>query len=167
TGISSFSNVANVHFAGGTAGQVLKKVAGGGMVWGNDATGLTALGTARRLQMVNDTNDGLINSMFIQNAGDTNITMYAASSMTILGAFEADGAAKMGSTLDVTGATTLSSLLVTGNAQLGNAITDIHGVNGAPEANVALAVHGESTDSTKYAAKFYSNATLAAWIRHK
>ncbi|MFA7009053.1 MAG: hypothetical protein WC204_09345, partial [Elusimicrobiales bacterium] len=123
TGVSSFSDVANVHFGGGAAGQVLKKVAGAGMVWANDATGLSTLGSVRRLQMVNNTADGLIDSAFIQNAGDTNITMYASSSMTILGAFEAAGAAKMGGTLNVTGAATLSSSLgVTGVTSLNGAV---------------------------------------------
>ncbi|OGR41911.1 MAG: hypothetical protein A2X35_11420 [Elusimicrobia bacterium GWA2_61_42] len=35
TGISSFSNVGNLYFAGGAANQVLVKVAGAGMVWSN------------------------------------------------------------------------------------------------------------------------------------
>jgi hypothetical protein len=148
TGVSSFSNVANVHYGGGAANQVLKKTAGGGMYWSNDETGLTGLGTARRLQMVNDTNNGLINSVFLQNADDTNITMLATSSMTVLGAFGTGG-----------------------NAQLGNATTDIHGVNTAPESGVALKIAGE-VGTAKYVAKFYSGdpsvgTNLAAWIRRK
>ncbi len=156
TGISSFSNVANIHIAGGSTNQVLKKVAGGGMAWANDTdTGVTVLGSPRRLQMVNDTGDGLINSAFQQNALDTNITMLAASSMTVLGAFEARGAATLGNTLTVAG-----------NSQLGDATGDTHAINRAAEAGVALAVDSGGA-SGNYAAKFYSGGSLAAWIRKK
>lgn len=124
TGVSSFSDVTNVHFGGGTANQVLKKAAGGGMVWANDNIGLTGMGTARRLQMVNDVGTDLTNSVFLQNALDTNITMLATSSMTVLGAFGAGGAATLGGTLGVTGAATLSNnLTVAGVTSLNGAIT--------------------------------------------
>ena len=58
------------------------------------------------------------------------------------------------------------TLDVDGNTQLGDADTDIHGINMAPEANVALAVDGDG-DSGDYAAKFYSGGSIAAWIRRK
>jgi hypothetical protein len=153
--ISSFSSAANIHVAGGTVNQVLKKVPGGGMVWGDDNTGLTSLGTPRRLQMVNDTDDGLIDSVFQQNALDTNITMLATSSMTVLGAFGAGGAVELGNTLTVAE-----------NAQLGNTTSDTHSVNRAPEAGVALSVNSGGA-SGNYAAKFYSNGSLAAWLKKK
>lgn len=156
TGVSSFSNAANIHIAGGAANQVLKKVAGGGMVWANDTdTGVTVLGSVRRLQMVNNTGDGLIDSAFLQNAGDTNITMVATSSMTVLGAFGAGGAATLGNTLSVAD-----------NTQLGNATSDTHAINKAAEAGVALAVDSGGA-SGNYAAKFYSGGSLAAWIKKK
>ncbi len=155
TGVSSFSNVTNVHYGGGTVNQVLKKVAGGGMAWGDDNTGLTSLGTPRRLQMVNDAAGGLIDSVFLQNAGDTNISMLATSSMTVLGAFGTGGAATLGNTL-----------AVAGNAQLGDATTDTHAINKAAEAGVALAVDSGGA-SGNYAAKFYSGGSLAAWIKKK
>ena len=44
-GISSFSDVAKVHYGGGTAGQVLSKVAGGAMQW----TSPSALGAGDNL----------------------------------------------------------------------------------------------------------------------
>ena len=156
TGVSSFSDVANIHIAGGSINQVLKKVAGGGMAWANDTdTGVTVLGTARRLQMVNDTGDGLIDSTFQQNAADTSITMLATSSMTVLGAFGANGAVTLGNTL-----------AVADNVQLGNAASDIHAINRAVEAGVALSVDSVGT-SGNYAAKFYSGGALAAWIKKK
>jgi len=142
TGVSSFNNIANIHIAGGSANQVIKKLAGGGLAWGNDS-GLSEMGTPRRLQMVNDTDDGLIDSTFMQNATDTNITMLASSSMTVLGAFDTRGA-----------------------TQLGDAVTDIHGVNMAPAAGTALSVAG-TANANEYAAKFYSGAALAAWIKKK
>lgn len=37
TGISSFSNIADIHIAGGAADQILKKVAGAGLQWANAA----------------------------------------------------------------------------------------------------------------------------------
>jgi len=153
--ISSFSSPGNIHVGGGTVNQVLKKVPGGGMAWGDDNTGLTSLGSPRRLQMVNDTDDGLIDSVFLQNALDTNITMLATSSMTVLGAFGAGGAVEMGNTLTVAE-----------NVRLGDTTSDIHGVNRAAEAGVALAVDSGGA-SGNYAAKFYSNGSLAAWLKKK
>lgn len=156
TGVSSFSDVANIHIAGGSVNQVLKKVAGGGMAWANDTdTGVTVLGTPRRLQMVNDTGDGLIDSALMQNAADTSITMLATSSMTVLGAFGVGGAATLGNTLTVAD-----------NTQLGNVSSDIHAINRAVEAGVALAVDSGGA-SGNYAAKFYSGGALAAWIKKK
>ncbi|OGR45175.1 MAG: hypothetical protein A2X35_02125 [Elusimicrobia bacterium GWA2_61_42] len=155
--VSSFSSPGNIHVGGGTVNQVLKKDAGGGMAWGDDNTGLTSLGTPRRLQMVNDGDNGLIDSVFQQNELDTNITMLATSSMTVLGALGAGGAVELGNTL-----------AVADNVQLGNATSDIHGVNRAAEAGVALSVDSDGTPGAgKYAAKFYSSGVLAAWLKKK
>lgn len=229
TGVSSFSNVANIHIAGGTANQVLKKVAGGGMVWANDSVGLDAasMGDPRYLQMPNAGETALENSSLRQDDGQTSITLMNSSSMTVTGAFGVRGASRLDgavtlstntsiagaltlydnlsvssnavvagtlgvtgasslstlgtsglatlnsasvtTTLGVTGAATLSNnLTVNGNAKLGDAVTDIHGVNMNPEADVALAVNGDGTAASgKYAAKFYSGGSLAAWIKKK
>lgn len=159
---STFASTINVssptavYLGGGAIDQVLKKDASGSLKWAADNTGPASLGTiARRLQMLNNSLDGLIDSVFQQNAANTNITMLATSSMTVLGAFEADGAATLASTL-----------LVNSNSQLGNLETaDIHGINMAPVSSVALAVKGDpATGGTKYVVQFYSGATLAAWI---
>jgi hypothetical protein len=165
---------------------VLKKVAGGGMVWG-DATTLT-FATPLRLQMVNGGDNNLVDSLFWQNAeAGTNITMIAGSSMTINGPFESTGTVKLGNnsasaavggvtiagvatvggTLGVTGAATLSNnLTVNGNSQLGDAVADTHSINRTVEAGVALSVDSVGTTGN-YAAKFYSGGSLAAWIKHK
>lgn len=155
TGVSSFSDVSKVFYGGGGANQVLKKVAGAGMAWGDDNTGLTTIGNAYWLQMVNAAGTGLANSAFLQNAGATNITMVAASSMTVLGAFGAGGAATLG-----------NNLTVSGNAQIGDAVTDTHGVNMAPVAAQALAVKG-NTNPGDYAAVLYSGTSMSAWLKKK
>lgn len=150
--VSSFSNVANVHYGGGAAGQVLSKAAGGGMQWSNvsDMVSGDNLGNhiaTTTLQMANHE---------IMNAG--HIT---ASSMTLTETLSAAGAVDFDTTLNVDGNSTLR-----GNNQLGDAITDGHAINQAPEANVALAVKGTAT-SGQYITKFYSDTSLAAWIKKK
>ncbi|HBB66242.1 MAG TPA: hypothetical protein DCZ93_02860 [Elusimicrobia bacterium] len=130
TAVSSFSNVANIHIAGGTANQVLKKVAGGGMVWADDSLGAGEItGTPRRLVMYEGDGTGGADSLLQQDAGDTSITSVGSSSMTILGAFQTNGAAKFngavtlgdaaGDAIQVNGnATAAGTLLVNGNVDL-------------------------------------------------
>lgn len=138
TGVSSFSDVSNIHIAGGAAGQVLKKVAGGGMVWGNDVEGAGEIaGTPRRLVMFQADGTGGSDSQFQQDADDAGITMISGSSLTIKGAFRADGAVSLGNTLGVTGAATLNdaltvqgATLLNGNVGLGNAAGDLVTING-------------------------------------
>lgn len=192
TGVSSFSDVANVHFAGGAADQVLKKVAGGGMVWADDSLGAAEItGIPRRLVMVQPDGAGGADSQLQQDDNDTSLTLVSGSSMTILGNFQANGAAKFNGAVDlgdgaadlisangdadlnarlnVDGTSTfVSSVTAKGDTQLGDAATELHGVNMAPEANVALAVNGDGTAASgKYAAKFYSGGSLSAWIKKK
>jgi hypothetical protein len=152
TDISSFSDVAKVHFGGGAPDQVLKKAAGGGMQWTNvsDMVSGDNLGShiaTTTLQMANNE---------IMAAG--HIT---ASSATLTETFNVAGAVDFDTTLNVDGSATLR-----GNNQLGDAFTDDHGINVAAEDGVALKVAGEDV-SNKYAAKFYSGANLAAWIKKK
>jgi len=165
TGISSFSDVANVHFGGGTVNQVLKKVAGGGMVWGDDNLGAGEIsGTARRLVMFQTDGGGGADSLLQQDAGDTSITTVGSSSMTILGAFQANGVVKFNGavtlgdaagdavtitgnataagTLDVTGASTL-----TGSVSMGNTLS----VTGAATLSNTLAVTGTVSASDNVA----------------
>ncbi len=175
--------------AAANSGKVLKATANGFLDWETDISGLPALGSVRRLQMVDDAGTGLMNSAFLQNALDTNITM-VNSSMTIKGAFEstdtfkADADVYLGDTnadkINIAGDATVmngSSMTVTGNllangdSQLGDAKTDIHGINTAAESGTALKVQGNDV-SGQYVAKFYSGdpavaGNLAAWIKKK
>lgn len=180
--LGNTGTLTNLYFdnAAANQGKVLKASANGFLTWEADNSGLTQIGSPYRLQMVNATSDGLINSLFLQNTGETNITMISGSSLTVTGAFEASGAAKFGSTvqaaamvtaqngLEVTAgdASVTNNLTVGGNAQLGNEVGDTHGVNRAPELGVALSVDSDGT-SGRYAAKFYSGGSLAAWIKKK
>jgi len=79
----------------------------------------------------------------------------------------------VGTTMTVTGLTTLStasvtgSLAVAGYSQLGDLPgTDYVGINGAADNTTALKVTGENV-SNKYSATFYSGTNLAAWIKRK
>ena len=158
TGISSFSNVANVHYGGGTAGQVLSKVAGGGMQWTNVSDMVSGDNLGNHIA----TTTLVMGGNEIMNAG--HIT---ASSVTLTTTLNVNGATDLDSTLNVDGASTfVGSITGQGNTQLGNAITDAHAINQAAEANVALAVKGSAT-SGQYITKFYSDTSLAAWIKKK
>lgn len=57
-------------------------------------------------------------------------------------------------------------LMVKGNARVGDTVANTHGVNMAPAGDTALSVAGQNV-SGDYAAKFYSGAALAAWIKKK
>jgi hypothetical protein len=161
-------NLTNLYIdnAGSNVGKVLKASSNGFLYWGTDNSGLTNIGSPYRLQMVNTTSDGLVDSAFLQNAAGTNITMVTGSSMTVndlLALNDVNLAAK----LNVGGAATfVSSVTVNGNTQLGDANTDLAGVNRAPEANVGLSVDSNG-NSGSYVAKFYSGGALAAWIKKK
>lgn len=185
-------NASGIFVSDGATGEVLKKQADGSLIWAADndggAAGLT--GTPLRLLMIEADGTGAAASLFLQNSGGTNITMISGSSLTISGAFETAGVAKLngdvnlgdavGDTvasvgaftaqngLSVTGgdAAVTNNLTVNGGARLGNAVTDTHGVNMAAETDVALAVDGGGT-AGKYAAKFYSGGSLAAWLKKK
>lgn len=190
--IEGSGTATNLYFSNGAAnsGRVLKATADGFLSWELDNTGLASLGSAYRLQMVNGAGTGLVDSMFIQNAGNTNITMISGSSLTVNGALEATGAAKFngavnlgdeaGDAILAVGAVTAqngvavtggdvavtNNLTVNGSGRLGDAVSDTHGINKAAEAGVALSVDSVGT-SGNYAAKFYSGGSLAAWIKKK
>lgn len=190
----SLPNAGQIYVNDGTAGYVLKKNAAGYLDWAQDATGLSSLGSPYRLQMVNAASNGLVDSMLLQNAGGTNITMIYGSSMTVLGdgtdGLGVEGAAKFsgsvtlgdaaGDAITAVGAVTAqngvsvtggnlaaaNNISANGNAVLGDALTDTHGMNTAPEAGTALKVDSAGT-SGNYAAKFLSGGSLAAWIKKK
>jgi hypothetical protein len=153
-------------------GKVLKASSNGFLYWGTDNSGLTNIGNPYRLQMVNTTSDGLVDSALLQNAAGTNITMVTGSSLTVnnmMALNDVNLAAKLnvgGTSTFVSSVTVNSTLLVASDSQIGSANTNIHGVNKAAEANVGLAVDSNG-NSGSYVAKFYSGGSLAAWIKHK
>lgn len=181
--------------AAANSGKVLKASANGFLTWEADQNTVMTFATPLRLQMVNVADNNLMDSLFLQNAeAGTNITMVSGSSMTILGdgtdGLGVNGAAKLnghvylgdeaGDSITAIGAVTAqngvsvtggdvnvtNNLTINGSAKLGDAATDDHGINVAAEDGVALKVAGEDA-SNKYAAKFYSGANLAAWIKKK
>jgi len=115
TDISSFSDVAKVHFGGGSAYQVLrKKVSGGGMEW-MDASALGAgdnLGTHVATKTLDMNTFGIIGVSSIIASGYMKM-----SSATIV------GNAGIGGTLDVTGASTLGGALNVNNAAYFGSVT--------------------------------------------
>lgn len=149
TGISSFSDVANIHIAGGTANQVLKKVSGGGMVWADDALGAGEItGTPRRIVMFQADGGGGADSLLQQDASDTSITMVSGSSMTVLGAFQANGAAKFNGAVTL-GDAAGDAVLVNGNATAAGTLL----VNGDADLDSKLNVDGAVTVVSSMTAK--------------
>jgi hypothetical protein len=99
------------------------------------------------------------------------LVVYGTSTLTgntgVGGALNVTGDEVLTGKLNVAGTSTfVSSVTAQGDSQLGSAYTNKHGVNMAPAANTALSVAGQSV-SGDYAAKFYSGATLSAWIKKK
>ena len=121
SGVSSFtSGPGSIYVSGGVAGQILKKVGGGGMAWGDSVSGS---GNQYYIPMWNDAAGlQLGNSVLIQEAGGGGVT--ATSSMTVNGLFEARSNALLGGTLGVTGAAVLSDKLhVAGTATVVSSMT--------------------------------------------
>ncbi len=181
--------------AAANSGKVLKASANGFLTWEADQNTVMTFASPLRLQMVNVADNNLVDSLFLQNAeAGTNITMVSGSSMTILGdgndglgvygaaklngnvtlgdaagdAITAVGAVTAQNGVSVTGGdvTATNNLTVNANARFGDALTDTHGINTAPEAGTALKVDSAGA-SGNYAAKFYSGGALAAWIKKK
>ncbi|MBU2483382.1 MAG: hypothetical protein KJ760_20035 [Proteobacteria bacterium] len=138
TGISSFGVPGSIYISGGGTGEVLKKLAGGGMEWGLPST---PMGTLNRLQLVRPAGT-LADSLFLQNAGDTSITMITGSSMTILGdgtdGLGVSGAAKLNGAVSILGANTFT--VGTGLTSLGGALN----VTGVSSLTGALTVNNEA-----------------------
>ncbi|MFA7008452.1 MAG: hypothetical protein WC204_06270, partial [Elusimicrobiales bacterium] len=114
-GISSFSTVGKIYIPGANdATKVLKSNLDGSLVWAADSNdgGASLNGTANRLIKYQSDGSGVDASVIQQNPTNVGVTLMG-SSMTVQGELGASGAAKLGSTLDVTGAATMN-----GNAYL-------------------------------------------------
>jgi hypothetical protein len=122
--------------------------------------------------MVNAGDTDLADSVLLQETGGGGLTMLGTSSMTIYGILHTKGHILMGDNgavdqITMAGITTvMSSMTVTGDTQLGDVTTDRVGINRAVETNVGVAVAGPNGSGT-YITKFYSGASLAAWIKTK
>ncbi|MBI4801028.1 MAG: hypothetical protein HY796_00730 [Elusimicrobia bacterium] len=116
---------------------MLKKVAGGAMVWGNDDAGVSGTGTQYRIPMWNS-DTTLANSVMNQDGGLNSITLLA-SSMTIQGTggdgLGVTGAVKLGGAVSILGANTFT--VGTGLTTLGGALN----VTGVSTLTDALTVH--------------------------
>ncbi len=180
--VSSFTaGPSKMFINGGTNGQVMSyNAATGAMQWSNvssmvsgDNLGNHVATTTLNMMTFDVKNAGYISASSAALSGQ--LVVYGTSTLTgntgVGGTLNSGGLVTAQAGLSVTGgsASITNNLTVNGNAQLGNdPVADIHGVNQAPEANVALAVKGDGTAaSNKYVAKFYSGANLAAWIRTK
>ncbi|HAF95245.1 MAG: hypothetical protein A2021_02285 [Elusimicrobia bacterium GWF2_52_66] len=158
--VSSFTaGPSKLYVQGGANGQVLAyNSATGAMQWAANGAGVVgdSLGSHIATQTLDMANFGIVR---IASASITNgIT---AGSMTIV------NNAGIGGTLGVTGAATMSdNLTVSSNTLLGANYGNRTAINRALESGVALSVAGD-TKTGDYAAKFYSGASLAAWIRKK
>jgi len=181
TGVSSFSNVANIHIAGGAAGQVLTKVAGGGMQWDSVSSMVTGdnLGNHVATTTLNMATFDIRNANYVaaSSAGISGqLVVYGTSTLTGLvgmgGALNVNGDVDLNARLNVDlSATFVSSVTVKNDTQFGDATTEDHAINTVVEDGVALKVAGEGV-AGKYVAKFYSGdpavaANLAAWIKKK
>ncbi|HAT71835.1 MAG TPA: hypothetical protein DCS63_03370 [Elusimicrobia bacterium] len=175
TGISSFNNVNNIHIGGGTGGQVLVKVAGGGLDWGTVSSMVSGdnLGSHIATMTLQMGNFGIVNVASITANGyiTTYSSMSVGTELIVAGTSALNGDVDMNAKLNVDqDATFISSVTALGNVQLGDATgTDKVTVNmpaADPRADAALTVAGIATSGV-YAAKFYSGADLAAWIKKK
>lgn len=178
TGVSSFtSGPSNMYINGGADGQVMSyNGATGAMQWINPAS----LGAGDNLGNHIATATLNMATFNIANAGGVSASSASiATSLTVIGTSTLTGLVGMGGALNVNGdvdlnarlnvdlsATFVSSVTAKGDTRFGDAVTDIHGVNMAPAADTALSVAGQSV-SGDFAAKFYSGAALAAWIKKK
>ncbi|MDO8804091.1 MAG: hypothetical protein Q7R35_06655 [Elusimicrobiota bacterium] len=187
----------NLKYGAGAAGQVMKSAGDGFVFWGTDNSGSVGGGAYRMPIWDNTGNAFVSSPFLGNSNTPTNITMLSGSSLTINGPFESTGPVKLGNAtaglgdvtiagvagiggaLNVTGdadlnarlnvdsfSTFVASMTAQGDTQLGDNITDAHGINKVAEAGVALSVDGTGTGGD-YVAKFYSNNSLAAWIKKK
>lgn len=89
----------NLYFtnAAANSGKVLKATSDGFLSWEADNNTTMTFATPYRLQMVNTSDDGLVDTVLLQNAAGTGVTVQTAAmgaaSMTVTGAFGAVGTA--------------------------------------------------------------------------
>lgn len=144
TGISSFAaGPGSIYVLGGAANQVLKKVAGAGMVWADDLSGAGAIsGTPNRVQKIAASGTGLVDSVFVQSGdGDTAGITMLGSSLTV------NSVATFKSSVTINGNGT-DGLGVAGAAKFDDAVTlgatagDAITVKGAATAEQGLSITG-------------------------
>lgn len=86
----------NLRYGTGVAGKVMKSNGDGFVYWADDETGLAALsGNPYRIRMENAAGNSIVDSLLLQNAGATNITLTDNSSMTVTGAMGVGGVMTM------------------------------------------------------------------------
>jgi hypothetical protein len=167
TGLSSFSSVVSINTLGsvrvndGTLNQVVIRDADGTLGWGTVSAMVAGDNLGSHIATMTITaNNGIVGS----TATFSGFVM--ASSFTAAGNIGVGGALVVSSSGTFTQGVTASSFTALNNTQFGNAYTDLHGVNTAPMSGTALTVAGTATTGD-FAAKFYSGATLSAWIKKK
>jgi hypothetical protein len=173
TGVSSFTaGAGSIYVKDGVDGQVMiKDGSTGALKWGSVASMVSGdnMGNHIATTTLQMSNFGIVNVASITANGY--ITTY--SSMTIGGNAGVGGGLIVAGDENLTGklnvqgtSTFVSSVTAQGNSQIGSAYTNVHGINMAPAADTGLSIAGQSV-AGDYAAKFYSGATLAAWIKKK
>lgn len=182
-GSSTFTSTVNLpaptalYVSGGNNGQVMtKNTATGAMQWSDvsalvsgDNLGNHVATTTLSMSAFDIAGAGYVTASSAALSGQ--LIVYGTSTLTgntgVGGTLISAGLVTAQNGLSVTGNASISSnITANGNSQFGDADTDIHGVNMAPAANTALSVAGQNV-SGDYAAKFYSGASLAAWIKKK
>ncbi len=173
----------SLFVTGGTEGQILtKNAATGALRWDSissyvsgDNLGNHVATTTLNMMNFDVKNAGYITASSAALSGQ--LVVYGTSTLTgntgVGGTLTSAGLVTASNGLSVTAgnAAVTNNLTVNGNSQLGDGLTDIHGVNTAAEAGTALKIAGDGT-SGKFVAKFYSgdpavSTNLAAWIKKK
>jgi hypothetical protein len=179
----------NLKYGNGAKDKVMKSGGDGFVYWGDDDAGGFVSGDQNRIPMYDGA--GLTASQFLQNPLNLGISMISGSSLTINGPFQSTGTVRLGNAtagqgevaiagalsvdgdvdlnarLNVDGASTfVASMTALGDTQFGNSISDSHSINRSTETGVAFSVAGSGTQG-EYVAKFYSDNSLAAWIKKK
>ena len=179
TGVSSFtSGPAGMFIDGGAAGQVMSyNAATGAMQWTNPES-LGAgdnLGNHIATKLLDMATFDVRNANYVTASSAAlsgQLVVYGTSTLTgqvgMGGALNVNGDVDLNAKLNVDGTSTfVSSVTAKGDTQFGDATSDKHGVNRAPEANVGLVIDGPGATAADYTAKFYSGGALAAWIKKK
>jgi len=168
---------ASLYVSGGADGQVMTKDAATGAMKWNNASSLVSgdnMGNHIATMTLDMAAFDVKSANYITASSAAlsgQLVVYGTSTLTgntgVGGTLTSAGLVTAQAGLAVTGsASVTNNLTVNGNSQLGSAVTSIHGVNMAAAADTALSVAGQNVQGD-YAAKFYSGASLAAWIKKK